>query len=102
MNHEIPHDCHHFYLEEAMDQQEGFQIDLPFLHEEKNWVYSRKANLHIGEGPLEDRTIAENSKQWWRLWDEKATRVEGEILQHPCSFLRTSNIWEGETIIFLI
>ena len=40
-------------------------------------------NLHIDEGPLEDKNIAENSKQWWRLLDEEATREEGEILQYP-------------------
>ena len=100
MNNGIPHDCHHFYLEEAMDQQEGFHIDLPFLHDESHWVYSPKANLHIEEGQWEDRTIAENLEQWWRLLDEGATREEGEILQHPFSCLRTSNNWEGETIIF--
>ena len=101
MNHENPHDFHQFYLEEAMDQQEGFQKNLPFFHDESHWVYSPRAKLHIEEGPLEDRTIAENSEQWWRLLDEEATREEGDILQHPCSLLRTSNIWEGETVIFL-
>ena len=101
MDHENPHDCHHFYLEEAMDKQEGFHIDLPFFHDESDWVYSPRANFHIEEGLLEDITIAENSEQWWRLLDEEATREEGEILQHPCSFLRTSNILEGEAVIFL-
>ena len=28
MDHENPHDFHHFYLEEAMDQQEGFDNNL--------------------------------------------------------------------------
>ena len=74
MNHEILHDCHHFYLEEAMDQQEGFHNNHPFFLDESHWVYSQKANLHIEEGPLEDRTIAENLEQWWRLLDEEATR----------------------------
>jgi len=98
---EIPHDCHHFYLEEAMDQQEGFHNNLPFLHDETHLFYPPKANLHIWEEPLGDKIIAENLKQWWRLLDEEATRGGGEILQHPCSCLRTSNIWEGETVIFL-
>ena len=62
MNHENPHDCHHFYLEEAMDQQEGFHNNLPFFHDESHWVCSPKANLHFKEGPLEDKTIAENSE----------------------------------------
>ena len=80
MNKGIPHDFHHLCLEEAMDQQEGLHIDLPFLHDESHWVYSPKANLHIEEGPLEDITIVENSEQWGRLLDEEATREEGEIL----------------------
>ena len=79
MDDEIPHDCHHLYLEGTMDQQEGFHIDLPFLQDESHWVYSPKANMHIGEGPLEDRIIAENLKHWWRLLNEGATREEGEI-----------------------
>ena len=97
MNHENPHDCHHFYLEKAMDQQEGSHNNLQLFHDESHWVYSPRANFHIEEGPLEDSTIAENSEQWWRLLNEEATREEEEILHHPCSFLRTSNIWEGET-----
>ena len=51
---EIPHDCHHFYLEKAMDQQEGFHNNLPFFHDESHWVYSPKANLHTWEEPLGD------------------------------------------------
>ena len=101
MDHENPHDYHHFYHEEAIDQKEGFHNNLPFLHDESPWVYSSKANLHIEEGPLGDKGIAENSEQWRRLFDEEATREEGEFLQHPCSCLRTSNIWEGETVMFL-
>ena len=101
MDDEIPHDCHHFYLEEAMDQQEGFHKNLPFLHDESPWVYLPKENLHIEGGPLGDKSIAESSEQWRRLFDEEATREEGEIFHHPCSCLRTSNIWEGKTVIFL-
>ena len=77
MHNEIPH---HFCLEEAMTQQGGFHIDLPFHHDESHWDYSPKDNLHTGEGPLEDGTIAKNMKQWWRLLDEGATREGGEIL----------------------
>ena len=101
MDHENPHDFHHFYLEEAMDQQEGFHNNLPFPHDESPWVYSPKAKLHNEEGPLGGRTIAENLEQWWSLLDEEATREEGEVLQHPCSCLRKSNIWEGEIVMFL-
>ena len=84
-----------------MDQQEGFHKNLPFLHDESPWVYSPKANLHIEEGLLGDRSIAKNLEQLRRLFDEEATREEGGVLQHPCSFLRTSNILEGETVMFL-
>ena len=90
MNHENPNDFHHFSLEEAMDQQEGFHDNLPFFHDESHWVYSPRANLHMEGGPLEDKTIAEDSEQWWS--NEEATREEGEVLQHPFSCLRTSNI----------
>ena len=56
---EIPHDCDHFYLEEAMDQQGGLHINLPFFHEESPWVYSPKASLYTWEEPLEDNIIAD-------------------------------------------
>ena len=97
----IPHDCHQFYLEEVIDKQEGFHIDLTFFHDESHLVYSPKANLHTWKEPLGDRITAEYLKQWWELLDMKITRGGGEILQHPCSCLRTSNIWEGKTVIFL-
>ena len=84
-----------------MDQQEGFHIDLPLLHDESYLVYLPKATLHTWEEPLGGRIIVENLKQWWRLLNEESTRGGGEILQYPCSCLRTSNIWEGKTVIFL-
>ena len=49
---EIPDDCHHFYLEEAIDQQYGFRIDLTLFHDESHLFYSPKANLHTWEEPL--------------------------------------------------
>ena len=101
IGNEVPHDCNHLYLEEAIDQQEGFHIDLPFFHDESHLVYPPKANLHIWEEPLGDIIVEEDLKQWWRLLDVEAPRGGGEILQHPFSCLRTSNIWEEKTIIFL-
>ena len=80
MNHENSHDFHHFYLEEAIDQQEGFHIYLPFFHDEIHLVYPPKANLHTWEEPLGDRIVAEYLKQWWRLLDVEATKGGGEIL----------------------
>ena len=59
----IPHDCHHFYLEEAINQQEGFHIDLPFSHHDSHLVYPPKANFHIWEEPLGDRIVAGYLKQ---------------------------------------
>ena len=75
----IPHDFHHFYIEEAIGHQEGFHIDLPFFHDESHLFYPPNANLNTWEEPLGDKIIAENLKQWWRLLDEEATRG-GEIL----------------------
>ena len=83
INHEIPHDCHRFYLEKVMDQQEGFHNNLPLFHKGGHWVYSPKDNLHTWEEPLGDGIFAEILKQWWRLLDEEATREEGDILHHP-------------------
>ena len=92
---EVPNDCHHLYLEEAIDQQECFHIDLPFFHDEIHLGYPPKANLHTWEEPLGDIIVAEYLKKWWRLLDVEAKRGGGEILHHPCIFLRTRNIWEG-------
>ena len=101
IGNEIPYACHQFYLEEAFEQQEGFHIDLPFSHNESHLVYPPKTNFQIWEEPLEDKKFVEYLKQSWRLLDEKAIRGGGDILQHPCSFLRIRNIWEGDTIMFL-
>ena len=51
---------------------------LPFSHDESHLVYPPKANLHIWEEPLGDRIVVEYLKQWWRLFDEEATRGGGE------------------------
>lgn len=85
---EVLHDCHHSYLEEAMCQQEGFHISLPFFQDESPWAYSPQAN-----------TFAENLKQRRRLWIRRP-QEGGKFLKHPCSFLRTRKIWEKETVIF--
>ena len=77
---EIPHDDHHFYLEEAMDKQECFHIYLPFFHDESHLVDLPKANLHTWEEPLGNRIVAEYLKQWWKLLDVEAPRGGGEIL----------------------
>ena len=98
---EIPHGFHHFYLEEAIDQQEGFHIDLPLFHDESHLVYLPKANLHTWEEPLGGRIVVEYPKKWWRLLNVEAPRGGGDIFHHPCSCLRTRKIWEGKTIIFL-
>ena len=76
---EIPHYDHHFYLDETMDQQEGFHIDLPLLHDESYLVYLPKATLNTWEEPLGDGIIAENLKQWRRLLKEEATRRRGRF-----------------------
>ena len=55
---ETPHYDHHFYLDEAMDQQGSFHIDLPLLHNESYLVYLPKATLHTWEEPLGDGIIA--------------------------------------------
>ena len=54
IGNEIPYVFHYFYLEEAIGQQEGFHIDLPFSHDDSHLVYPPKANLHIWEEPLGD------------------------------------------------
>ena len=52
IGNKVPRDCHHFYLEEVIDQQGGFHIDLPFFHDESHLVYPPKANLHTWEAEL--------------------------------------------------
>ena len=70
-----------------MDQKEGFHNNLPLFHDEIYWVYSPRANLHIEEGPLGDKGIAENSEQSRRLFDEEATREEGGSFPAPLQLL---------------
>ena len=72
------------------------------LHEDSYLGWSPKANLHTWEEQLGDLLMRQHLVPWWSLSYEDATGGGEEALQfYPYSFLRTSNIWEGRTVIFL-
>ena len=76
-------------------------MGIPLVHDESHLDFSPKAYLYTWEEQLEDILMRDHLVHWRNLTYEDATR-RGEALQfYPYSFLRTSNIWEGRTIIFL-
>ena len=83
IGNEIPYVFHHSYLEEAIGKQECFHIYLPFSHDESHLVYPPKANLDTWQEPLGGKIVVEYLKQWWRLFDEEATRGGGENFSQP-------------------
>ena len=95
IGNEIPYACNHSYLEDAIGKQEGFHIDLPFSHDESHLVYPPKDNFHIWEETLGGRIVVENLKQWWRIFDEEATRG-GENFSQSLQLLEEKQHFGGE------
>ena len=59
------------------------------------------ASLHAWEGQYGDSLMRQHLIPWRSSSYVDATVGGGETLQfYPCSCLRTSNIWEGRTVIF--
>ena len=75
---------------------------VPLFHVESHLEFSRKAYFYTWEEQLEDILLRKHLVIWRNLSLEDARRGRGKALQfYPSSCLRTSNIWEGRTIIFL-
>ena len=76
-------------------------MDIPLVHDESHLDFSPKAYLYIWEGQFGDLLMRQHLFPWRRLSYEDAKGGGEEALQfYPCSFLRTSNVWEGRTVIF--
>ena len=61
------------------------------------------ASLHAWEGKFGDSLMRQHLIPWRSLSYVDATVGGRDASQfYPCSFLRTSNIWEGRTVIFQI
>ena len=59
------------------------------------------ANLHAWKGQYGYLLMRRHLDIWRRISYVDATAGGGENYQfYPCSCLRTSNIWEGRTVIF--
>ena len=75
---------------------------IPLVHDGSHLDFSPKAYLYTWEEQLGDLLMRQHLVHWRNLTYEDATGGIGEALQfYPFSFLRTSNILEGKTIIFL-
>ena len=62
---------------------------------------SNLASLHAWEGQYGDSLMKQHLIPWRSSSYGDATVGGGETLQfYPCSCLKTSNIWEGRTVIF--
>ena len=96
IGNEIPYAYHYSYLEEAIEKQEGFHIDLPLSHNEGYWVYPPKANFHIWEEPLGDKIIVEYSKQWWKLLMRRQQEEEGRNFSLLIHLLEDKQHFGGE------
>ena len=72
------------------------------FHDESHLGILPKACLYTWEEQLEGILLRRNHVLWRNISFEYATRRRGEALQfYPYNCLRTSNIWEGRTVIFL-
>ena len=77
-------------------------MDILLLHDDNYLVCSPKYSLHTWEEQLGYVLMRQHHDPWWILSYENATGEEEEAGQfYPCSFLRTRNMWEGRTVIFL-
>ena len=90
MGNNISHVHHHSYLKEAMGQQGGFHLHLPPFYDVSHMV------LHAWEEILEDRFVADHVEQWWRLFDEEATRRGGEDFSLLIQLLEDKKHFRGE------
>ena len=89
-------------LKKASRQHIVASMGVLLLHDDNYLGWSPKANLHTWEGQLGDVLMRQHLVPWRILLYEDATgRGEKALQFYPCSCLRTSNIWEGRTVIFL-
>ena len=85
------------------DFRQPFVASMDFLHDDSYLGCTPKASLHTWEAQLGDILMRQHLDPWRILSYEDATWGEEEDIQfYPCSCLRTSNIWEGRTVIFKI
>ena len=77
-----------------MGQQEGFHLHLPPFHDVSHLV------MHLWEETLEGRFVADYLENWWGLLMRRPQEEEGRNFLSLYSFLRTSNILEGRTVMF--
>ena len=90
------------YLKKASRQNIVAYMGILLLHDDGYLGWSPKANFHTWEGKLGDVLMRQHLVPWRNLSYEDTTGGGEEALQlYPCSLLRTSNIWEGRTVIFL-
>ena len=86
----IPHVDHHSYLKEAIRLQGGFQLHLPPFYDVSHMVF------HAWEETLEEIFVADHVEQWWRIFDEEATRRGGEDFSLLIQFLEDKQHFGGE------
>ena len=77
-------------------------MDIPLVHDESPLEFSPKACLYIWEEQFGDLLMRQHLVHWRSLSHGDVSGGRGEALQfYSYSFLRTGNIWEGRTVIFL-
>ena len=97
----VTHIFHIPCLRKASRQHIFASIGIPLFHHNIYLGLSPKANLHTWEEELGYLLMRQHLVPWRSLSYEDVKGGGGEALQvYPCSFLRTSNIWE-RTVIFL-
>ena len=75
---------------------------ITLVHDESHLDFSPKAYLYTREEQLGHLLMRQHLVHWRNLSYEDATGGRGEALQlYPYNCLRTSNILEGRTVIFL-
>ena len=89
-------------LKKASRQHIVASMDVLLLHDGSCLGYSPKASLHTWEGKLGDVLMIQHLVHGRILsYTDAIEGGEGGLQFYPCSFLRTSNIYEGRTVIFI-
>ena len=86
----ITHVHHHSYLEEVIGQQGGFLLHLPSFYDVSHMV------LQAWEETFEDRFVADNFEQWWRLLMRRPQDEEGRIFPLLIQLLEDKQHFGGE------
>ena len=87
---EIPYVYHHSYIEEAIGEQEGFNLHLPLSHDVHHLI------LHAWEEPLECIFISDYVEMWYEILMRRPQQEEGRNFFPILQLLEDKQHFGGE------